>query len=281
NSLQAKLDQARSRLQELLNGTRSEQIQAQRAVVNQFQAQLQDIDVTISKSTLTAPFDSIIAERSVDEGTVVNTGQAVLELVEAAAPEARIGIPAGVVNQLEVGNVQTVRVNNQAYSAEVAAILPQVDATTRTQTVVLGLESSAIAAVEPGQTARLTLDETIQTDGYWLPTDALTQGIRGLWTCYVLVPADEAASARSGSERLEDEAPVADAPSPANGQTGGRPWVIEQRSVEILYQESVGEGSAERTRALVRGTIQPGEQVVTGGVHRLVDGQVVRPILSE
>ncbi|MEO0459041.1 MAG: biotin/lipoyl-binding protein, partial [Cyanobacteria bacterium P01_A01_bin.114] len=46
NSLQAKLDQARSRLQELLNGTRSEQIQAQRAVVNQFQAQLQDIDVT-------------------------------------------------------------------------------------------------------------------------------------------------------------------------------------------------------------------------------------------
>ncbi|MEM9907551.1 MAG: efflux RND transporter periplasmic adaptor subunit [Cyanobacteria bacterium P01_D01_bin.44] len=259
NSLQARLDQARSRLEELLNGTRSEQVQAQRAVVNQLQAQLQDIDVNISKSTVTAPFDGIVAERSVDEGTVVNTGQAVIELIESATPEARIGIPAGVVNQLEVGSVQTVRVNNQSYQAEVDAILPQVDATTRTQNVVLTLSPTAVGEIEPGQTARLTIDETLQTDGYWLPTDALTQGIRGLWTCYVLVPA----------------------PNRTNDSTSDRPLVIEQRAVEIIYQESVGEGSDAETRALVRGTLQPGEQVVTGGVHRLVDGQVVRPVPSE
>ena len=254
NSLQARLDQARSQLQELLNGTRSEQLVAQRATVDQLQAQLQDIDVNLAKSTITAPFDGIIAKRTVDEGTVIGTGQSVVELVEAAAPEARIGIPAAVVNQLQIGSPQTVRINNQPYQAEVDAILPQVEATTRTQTVVLTLDPTAIGELEPGQTARLTIDEPIQADGFWVPTGALTQGIRGLWTCYVLMPA-------------------------GGGNDGS--FVAEARSVEIIQQESVGEDAAADTRALVRGTLQPGEQVVSSGVHRLVPGQQVRPIAAE
>ncbi|MEM8809522.1 MAG: HlyD family efflux transporter periplasmic adaptor subunit [Cyanobacteria bacterium P01_G01_bin.38] len=278
NSLQARLDQARSRLEELLNGTRSEQVQAQRAVVNQLQAQLQDIDVNISKSTVTAPFDGIIAERSVDEGTVVNTGQAVIELIESATPEARIGIPADVVNQLEVGIVQAVRVNNQSYQAKVDAILPQVDAATRTQKVVLTLSPTAVGEVEPGQTARLTINEAIQADGYWLPTDALTHGIRGLWTCYVLVPADMNSETPEDSE---NDATFTDTSRQFTNGANGRPLVVEQRSVEIIHQESVSEGNAAETRALVRGTLQPGEQVVIGGVHRLVNGQAVRPLPSE
>ncbi|MEM9977986.1 MAG: efflux RND transporter periplasmic adaptor subunit [Cyanobacteria bacterium P01_D01_bin.2] len=256
NSLQAQLDRTRSRLQELLNGTRVEQLDAQRAAVQQLQAQLQDIDVNLAKSTITAPFDSIVARRRVDEGTVINAGQTVVELVEAVTPEARIGVPAAVVNQLQVGSVQTIRVNNQSYTAEVDAILPTVDANTRTQTVVLKL-SSATGEIEPGQTARLTIDETIQADGYWLPTAALTQGIRGLWTSYVLVP-----------EASEDG-------------TGNSPMVIEQRSVEIVHQESVDDSGTHGTRALVRGTLQPGEQVVVSGIHRLVPGQRVTPTVPD
>ena len=256
NSLQAQLDRARSRLQELLNGTRVEQLDAQRAAVKQLQAQLQDIDVNLAKSTITAPFDSIVAQRRVDEGTVINTGQTVVELVEAVAPEARIGVPAAVVNQLQIGSVQTIRVNNQSYTAEVDAILPTVDTTTRTQTIVLKL-SSATGEIEPGQTAQLTIDETIQADGYWLPTEALTQGIRGLWTSYVLVP-----------EASEDD-------------TGNAPMVIEQRSVEVVHQESVDGEGTPGTRALVRGTLQPGEQVVVSGIHRLVPGQRVTPTGSD
>lgn len=262
NSLQAKLDQARSRLNELINGTRFEQIDGQRAAVEQLQAQLDDIDVNIAKSTITAPFDGIIAERSIDEGTVLNAGQAVVELIEAAAPEAQIGLPAAVANQLQVGSVQTIRVNNQPYQAEVAAILPQVDSATRTQKVVLKLEPSAIGEIEPGQTARLTINETIQTDGYWLPTEALTQGIRGLWTCYVLVPEETVESDAAGSTVI--------------GST-----MIEQRSVEIIQQESTGKGAESKTRALVRGTLNPGEKVVASGVHRLVAGQRVRAIAPQ
>ena len=276
DSLQARLDQARSRLQELQNGTRFEQLDAQRAVVAQLEAQIQDIDVNLAKSTITAPFDGIVAARRVDEGTGIGAGQAVIELVEVASPEVRVGVPATVVDDLRVGTGQSVSVNNRAYPAEVVAVLPEVDATTRTQTVVLRLEPMAISAIEPGQTARLTIDETIQSEGYWLPTAALTQGLRGLWTAYALVPAgSETAAENDGSLIAESQAANTDLTTDSDA------WVLEARSVEIIHEESTTADGESSTRVFVRGTLEPGDQVVSSGVHRLVPGQRVSAIAAE
>jgi hypothetical protein len=43
---------------------------------------------------------------------------------------------------------------------------------------------------------------------------------------------------------------------------------VARRDLEVLHTES--------DRVLVRGTLQAGEQVITGGTHRVVPGQVVR-----
>ncbi|MGF1675224.1 MAG: HlyD family secretion protein, partial [Rivularia sp. (in: cyanobacteria)] len=178
NSLNARLQQAQSNLDELLAGTRIEQLAAQRAVVKQLEASISDLQITIAKSTIKAPFASIVSSRQIDEGTVVNPGQAVVRLVENTSPEARIGMPATVVNKLRVGSSQTVEINNRNYSARVASILPVVNPNTRTQVVVLKLESSTISQINPGQTVRLKLTDTIPTEGFWLPNKALTQGLR-------------------------------------------------------------------------------------------------------
>lgn len=170
-----------------------------------------------------------------------------MRLVENTSPEARIGMPTTVVNKLRVGSSQTVEINNRNYSARVAAILPVVNPNTRTQVVVLKLESSTISQINPGQTVRLKLTDTIPTQGFWLPNKALTQGLRGLWTSYVLTK-----------------------PKTENANTTKDAFVLEQRSVEILHQES--------DRVLVRGTLQSGDRIVADGVHRLVPGQIVRPI---
>ena len=280
DSLQAKLDQARSRLEELRNGTRFEQVDAQQAVVDQLDAQLQDIDVNISKSTIIVPFDGVVAERRADEGTVVGTGQPVIELIEAAEPEARIGIPADVVSQIQMGSRQSVRINNQPYPAEVTAILPQVESSTRTQMVVLALDNTAIGEIEPGQTARLTINATSQAEGFWLPRGALTQGIRGLWSCYVVVPADKYRGSQTEAEFVEDAYRKNRSVS-ETGQSAKNAFVVEQRSVEIIQQETSDDGSGANTRVLVRGTLQSGEQIVTSGVHRLVPGQRVTALSPE
>ena len=240
-SLQARFNQALSNLAELENGTRPEQIAAQQATVQELEARIADIDVTIDKSTIKAPFTGIVATRELDEGTVVNSGQSVVRLMENSLPEARIGMPNSVANKLTIGSSQSLKLGSQTYQATVASILPEVNSNTRTQIVVFNLDRSAISQINPGQTVRLELIQEIDTDGYWLPTDALTRGIRGLWTCYVLSESEDTAN-----------------------------YQVKQHSIEIIHQKG--------DRALVRGTLQPGDQIVANGTHRLVPGQQVKVV---
>lgn len=239
-TLEARLDRAQSNLDELLNGTRPEQVAAQQAVVQQLEASIADLDVNLSKSTLKAPFDGIVSTRQVDEGVVVGAGQSVVRLVESEAPEARIGMPENAASRLQPGNPVTVNLGTEQYSATVKSVLPEVNPDTRTQIVVFQLEPTALPRINPGQTARVELSESIPTGGIWVPTQALTQDIRGLWSVYVVAPSDSEA------------------------------YGVQPASVEILHQES--------DRVLVRGTLQAGDLIVGNGVHRLVPGQQVRPL---
>lgn len=255
-SLAAQLNRARSQLNELQNGTRPEQISAQNALIQQLDARLADLDVNLAKSTLIAPFSGTVAEHKVDTGTVVGAGQSVIRLVENTAPEARVGVPADDIRKLNLGEERTVSINGEKFTGTITSILPEVNAQTRTQTVVLALENRAASRVSPGQTVRLELTEQIASEGIWLPSEALTQGIRGLWTAYTVVPEAAVAS---------DEA----ASNEADGETS---YVVQTKSVEIVHQEG--------DRVLVTGTLQPEDVVVASGSHRLVPGQRVRPTAS-
>ncbi|MEL6928314.1 MAG: efflux RND transporter periplasmic adaptor subunit [Cyanobacteria bacterium J06600_6] len=237
-ALQARLSQVKSNLAELENGTRSEQVTAQQATVQQLDAGIADIDVNIDKSTLKAPFNAVVAQRSLDEGTVASAGQSVIRLIENVAPEARVGMPTDVAGKLPIGSTQTLQLGTQKYRATVDSVLPEIDLETRTQIVKFNLEPSALSQINPGQTVRVDLVRGINTDGYWLPTEALTQGIRGLWTCYVLAKSED-----------------------------GENYLVKQHSVEIIHQQG--------DRILVRGTLQQGDRIVANGTHRLVPGQKV------
>lgn len=239
--LGARLDRAESQLSELLNGTRPEQIAAQRAVVQQLEASIANVDIDINKSTLKAPFDGIISSQQFDEGAVVSAGQPIVRLVENATPEARIGMPVDAARALEAGDVVGLSLGGDRYEATVTFVLPEIDPDTRTQTVIFQLQA-ALSTINPGQTIRVELTETIPTEGFWLPIEALTQDIRGLWSAYVVVP----------------------------DETNENQYHVQAQSVEILHEES--------DRALVQGTIQPGDRIVASGVHRLVPGQSIDPI---
>ncbi len=125
-----------------------------------------------------------------------------------------------------------------------AGRFPEVDPTTRTRTVVLRLDDSAAGYIVHGQVVRLELDETVEANGYWLPSTALTKGARGLWTTFVVVQADP------------------------NDSTQPDLFRVERRDIEVLHTES--------NRVLVRGTLNPGDRVVASGTHRVVPGQLVR-----
>ncbi|MDJ0897269.1 MAG: efflux RND transporter periplasmic adaptor subunit [Xenococcus sp. MO_188.B8] len=246
--LQARLDEAQSQLDELQAGTRPERIEAQVASIKQLDASLANLEVELAKSILKAPFAGTISARKADEGTVISPGQSVMSLVGNEI-EVHIGMPVSTAERIQLGSTWPLQIGAQTYQARVSSLLPVLDSSTRTVTVVLTLDNLVTKAVSPGQVARLKLVEQIPTSGFWLPTTALVQGGRGLWSCYVL--GEPAQSESIASEAINF-------------------FHIQRRDVEILQTES--------DRVLVRGTIQPGDQVIVNGTHRLVPGQLVRPM---
>lgn len=248
NSLQANLEEAQSQLNEILAGTRPEQIEAQKASIEQLDAKITSVEIELEKSRLKAPFNGTISARLVDEGTVVTVGNPIFRLVQDGILEVHVGVPVTNANKLKIGTTLPVKIGEQNYSAIVLSILPELDPSTRTTTVVLKLNSEAIGKVSPGQVARLQLTETISDTGYWLPTTALVKGVRGLWSCYVLGKANKSKSSANGSNQS---------------------FFVERKDVEILH--TIGD------RVLVRGTLQSGDQVIINGTHRLASGLLVKP----
>lgn len=215
-ALENRLKQAQSQLDELLAGTRREQITGQDAQVAQLDASIRAIDISLSKSILKAPFSGIVSARTLDEGVVVGAGQSVLRLVEEGNLEARIGVPNQVAESLPLGSTQPIEVQGQRYPAKVTGRLPEVESSSRTVTVVLKLSDAGALTV--GSTARLMLKETEAAQGFWVPTAALVKGDRGLWSAYVAKGTNDV-------------------------------YKVARRDVEVLYTE----GSRSLVRGMVQG----------------------------
>ena len=242
-ALSERLNNARSNLAELRNGTRYEQVAAQQAVVDRLSAEINDLDITIAKSTLKAPFAGTVALRYFDEGTVVETGSSIIRLVADDRAEVKIGIPLDIAATLTPGSQQSLEIGGMTYLATVKSVLPEVDPATRTRTVILQLP--ATAKVSPQQIARLQITQNVATEGYWLPVTALVKSDRGLWSAYAVVPTE-------------------------NNDTDS--YRVERRLVEILETEG--------DRVLVRGTLRSGDAIVTDGTQRLVPNQLVTQELA-
>ncbi|MGB5811158.1 MAG: efflux RND transporter periplasmic adaptor subunit [Polyangiales bacterium] len=155
-------------------------LQAAEAKKLELQAALAQIDVDLRKSRLVAPFSGVVSTRLVDEGTVVGAGAPIVTFRESDQKEAIIGVPTFV--SIPIGTEQDLLVGGQSVRAPVAAVIDDVDARTRTVTLIFELPDDATAS--DGELIRLAHAREVQGSGFWVPMTALTQGLRGMWTLY-------------------------------------------------------------------------------------------------
>lgn len=247
SAAKAKFQSASEQLAELEAGTRAEKVDAQLATVKQLQASLKELQVSIKKSELLAPFPGIITRRYLDPGSIVAAGTPVLRLVDAKNLEAWIGLPVESVTELEVGGERFIRVNGTAYPATLSAKLQELDSQTRTQTVIWKFDPASTSKIVSGQLCEIEMEieNSNPVNSFWVPTSSLSKGVRGLWAVMALRPDSESAA---------DKLNV---------------YEIEKRDVEVVRVET--------NRVLVRGTLVPGDRIVTDGIHRLAPGQLVVP----
>lgn len=163
------------------------------------------VDEALEKSVLTAPFAALIGARSIDEGAVVQPGQAIAELLEAEAPLARIGMTPEAADTLAVGRKADLTIQGRAHPAALMAIRPDIETGTRTVTVLWALEAPVARGF--GELVGLTLDRPIAEPGFWLPMTALSEGLSGLWSVLAVVDGPEGpVLARESVEVLHTDA---------------------------------------------------------------------------
>lgn len=152
------------------------------------EARLQAIQIQIEKSVLRAPYDGLIADRYLHEGSVVNPGSPVVRFIETAGREAHVGVAVDRATALVPGQSYALSLRNQPFSAQLLSVRPDVDPVTRVTTAVFAIPPT-INAVD-GESVTLQLDEIVHDRGGWLPIAALLEGGRGLWTVLRITDSD-------------------------------------------------------------------------------------------
>jgi RND family efflux transporter MFP subunit len=212
--------------------------QAFNAAEDSARALQRSAELSLNKSTLLAPYDAVVAERLVQIGAVVAPGTPVLRLVTAAGREAHIGVPIEIARRLKVGDSYPLTLTGITVDATLRAIRDHLDPATLTVGAVFDFSDQTHASV--GESAELTIEESVEAVGSWLPITALLAAPRGLWDVLAIYADDE------GHFRARRE------------------------SVEILYTRG--------DQAFVTGTVIPGEAVVAAGLQRISPGDLVEPL---
>lgn len=233
---QARFDQVRTDLDVL----RASKLAAEAAIAKA-RAGVENAKNDIGHAQLKAQFSGMVLRRYVDEGTSVAAASPILRLIEDQALEIHLGLPLTASRILEIGASYEFDANGRRFKARLRALLSKVDYDTRTVTALFDvMEYKAKTHIIAGELAQLSLETTIESKGFWLPTSALAESRRGLWSVLALHQSDE------------------------DGTT-----ILSRREVQILHTEA--------ERVFARGTLRQGDRIVSGGLHRLVAGQRVRP----
>ncbi|MDF1849735.1 MAG: HlyD family efflux transporter periplasmic adaptor subunit [Verrucomicrobiales bacterium] len=202
------------------------------------QTDLDLVNLDLEDSELKVPFDATVTIRHMNVGSMASPGHPVVRLVERGNLEALVSLPGDVAVELREGDRKELQVGDQTITAEVQAVLPEVDLTTRTQTVLFSLDEATAEEVTAGDVVRLRLDREETGAGFWLPLSALTREMRGLWSVFV-VEKDEKEISR-----------------------------VARRYLEVIHVEG--------DRARVRGMDAKEFEYIAKGVHRVVPGQRIR-----
>jgi len=211
---------------------------ATEAAITRAKAALKSLKTDQDMTNLIARFDGSVVKRYRDEGAALTLGTPVIRLIEDQKLEIHVGLPLSALPSFTAGKTYIFNYQGGKITTKLRTILKQINQATRTVTAIFDVEDHN-DIIRAGALAELTVAHDIKQSGFWVPIGALAESRRGLWSVYTLEPYKGAADYST----------------------------LSRQELQILYTDS--------DRAFVRGTLQDGDRIVSGGIHRLVPGQLV------
>ena len=145
-------------------------------------SQVKFFEVKKSQTILRAPYDGFIQNRFVDEGTVINGSNPILEILDANKVEAHVSIPENLVNNLEVSNDYTFEIGQEKAIGKFKSLAPMSASGSNSRLAIFEFSDFFI----PGSVIDLIIKIKKSEQGIWLPINSLSQSEQGLWSVYTV-----------------------------------------------------------------------------------------------
>lgn len=134
----------------------------------------------IDKTEIHAPFDGIVGLRSISEGSYINSSVSIAVLTKTNPIKIDFALPIKHANKIKVGNKVKLTVPNseKEFTANIYAIDPKVDPTTRTLKVRAKAENST-GVLLPGSYAEVEIVLDENSESVAVPSEAVVPDISG------------------------------------------------------------------------------------------------------
>jgi RND family efflux transporter MFP subunit len=226
-------------------GARKEDIDAQAAQVRAIEGRLVEANIQLRDSTLRAPYDGVVAQRSVEEGQTIVANKAVVTFqnvneIDIVADVPEVAIAAGIRSPAITNMIAELSVApGRQFPVRVKEVAQVADPTSQTFPVRVGMKAPLGLTVLPGMTA--TIVATYRRHG--------TEGKR------ILVPISTVYKQDTGDQ-------VA--------------WVVGP--YEMVSRRVVKMGAARGGQVEILAGLRPGDRVVVAGAPFLSEGMKVRDL---
>ena len=145
-------------------------------------SQVKFFEVKKSQTVLRAPYDGFIQNRFVDEGTVINGSNPILEILDANKVEAHVSIPENLITNLVMLNDYTFQIGQKTVFGKLKRLAPMAASGSNSRLAIFELNDFFI----PGSLIDLIIKINRNEKGIWLPINSLSQSEQGLWSVYTV-----------------------------------------------------------------------------------------------
>lgn len=224
-------------------GARKEDLAAKQGEIKALQAMVTDAENRLSFTSLMAPFEGGVAARFVDNFQTVQSQQPILRLLNTASIKVVVQVPESAISLAPLVEKVTCWFDafpDRQFEGRVFEIGTEATRTTRTFPVTALIEQPEDVKILPGMAGRVqaVVDDTISIDQH-----QLTVPIGAVFT--------------------------------PDTQRQSYVWLVDESS-QTVSRRPVKTGAITSLGLAILEGIQPGDWVVTAGVHSLREGQRVR-----
>ena len=137
-ALYERKDISRSSYDQVYYGT-----EQRRATLDAARKELQAMKIQLDKTRIKAPFEGVVTTRNVEIGEWVGKGATIATLVASNTIEARVNIPAHLIETLKSHKSFHATIDTREIEATLKSVIPVADAATRTFPVELNVPTDA------------------------------------------------------------------------------------------------------------------------------------------